>query len=325
MSQFMATSSLYHAHFNLKTVHIHPTPLSNIHLHSIRSNSLQKRIIKTAARDDGDIEVAVFRFTLGIPGFDDALIPRVVGILGAGLLLANHLVSPQPVSDPQTRIEILGGILTAVGIAAPSLQQRLDELRPGKGRKAAAESVSGGTNVFALDTQQLSESIQQNLAWSSYALLKNSNTCGMFVVNKGQVVMCRGILGSSIGGGQPPEVLQRATDAWADIIKKNSNSSGGGSSQQPLVLEDRGAINRVSGLDACKLIPSGVNSVAIIPIQPLTFEENENETGKERTGGVSKNNFESVVVLVSERERALSAKEVRWAEGVASKLSSILT
>lgn len=33
----------------------------------------------------------MFRFTLGIPGFNDALLPRLVGVLGAALLVANHL------------------------------------------------------------------------------------------------------------------------------------------------------------------------------------------------------------------------------------------
>ena len=33
----------------------------------------------------------MFRFTLGIPGFNDALLPRLVGMLGAVLLVANHL------------------------------------------------------------------------------------------------------------------------------------------------------------------------------------------------------------------------------------------
>lgn len=293
--------------------------VAHLHLQSIQYYSQRQRNIKTAARDDGDFEVAVFRFTLGIPGFDDALIPRVVGMLGAGLLLANHVVSPQPVSDPQTRIEILGAILAAVGIAAPTLQQRLDELRPGKGRRAAAESVPGGTNIFALNTENLSEGVQQNLAWSSYAILKNSNTCGMFVVDKGQVLMCRGILGSNIAGGQPPEILQRATDAWANVVQSRGGSQGS-QQQQPLVLENRGALSRIPGLDTCKIIPSGANSVAIIPIQPFSYGEEE-ENNNRKTGFL---NLDSVVVLVSERERAVSAKEVRWAEGVAAKLYSTL-
>lgn len=45
------------------------------------------------ATGQDDVDFAVFRFTLGIPGFDDDLIPRVVGVLGAVLLTANHLAA----------------------------------------------------------------------------------------------------------------------------------------------------------------------------------------------------------------------------------------
>ena len=43
----------------------------------------------------------MFRFTLGIRGFDDKNIPRVVGLLGAVLLTVNHLNSAEPVSGAQ--------------------------------------------------------------------------------------------------------------------------------------------------------------------------------------------------------------------------------
>ena len=39
------------------------------------------------------MDVAVFRFTLGIPGFEDRLIPRVVAGVGATLLGLNHILS----------------------------------------------------------------------------------------------------------------------------------------------------------------------------------------------------------------------------------------
>jgi hypothetical protein len=39
------------------------------------------------------MDVAVFRFTLGIPGFEDRLIPRVVAGIGAALLAVNHILS----------------------------------------------------------------------------------------------------------------------------------------------------------------------------------------------------------------------------------------
>lgn len=48
-----------------------------------------------------DLDVQVFRFTLGIPGFDDANIPRVIGTVGAGLLVLNHVLTAQPVPGTQ--------------------------------------------------------------------------------------------------------------------------------------------------------------------------------------------------------------------------------
>ena len=97
-----------------------------------------------------DLEVAVFRFTLGIPGFDDALIPRVVGALGAALLVANHAFGGQPPPDAQVRAEALGLALSAVAFAAPTIEQRLRELEPGRGRLAAAGAIEGGASAFAL-------------------------------------------------------------------------------------------------------------------------------------------------------------------------------
>lgn len=46
----------------------------------------------------------MFRFTLGIPGFDDTYIPRVVGSLGLLILLANHLLGPNVVADTQVLV-----------------------------------------------------------------------------------------------------------------------------------------------------------------------------------------------------------------------------
>ena len=272
---------------------------------------------RASARDD-DIEVAVFRFTLGIPGFDDALIPRFVGYLGVALMLINHLLSPQLVSAPQTRIEVLGAALAALAIAAPTLQQRLEELRPGRGRQAAAATVSGGTNVFALNSN-LAEKCRQELAWASYALLKNANTCGVFVVSEGEVLMCRGVLGSAVAGGEAGEVLQKATDSWRLF-------SGSSSARGLQIYEDRGALSR-AGLDECSIIPSGANTVAVLPLQSLLLPSSNEEQSIQDNKESSKSDARvgsSVLVLVSERERALSSKEIKWAQGVASKLHSIL-
>jgi hypothetical protein len=57
----------------------------------------------TGGLGDDDIDVAVFRFTLGIPGFDDRLIPRVVGVALGVMLLVNHVAGAQPTPDAQVR------------------------------------------------------------------------------------------------------------------------------------------------------------------------------------------------------------------------------
>ena len=55
----------------------------------------------TGGFGDDALDVAVFRFTLGIPGFDDDLIPRVVGALGAALLVGNHVLAGSSPSGAQ--------------------------------------------------------------------------------------------------------------------------------------------------------------------------------------------------------------------------------
>lgn len=65
--------------------------------------SWSKGCVKLAG-NDAELELAVFRFTLGIPGFDDTYIPRVVGSLGLLILLANHLLGPNVVADTQVLV-----------------------------------------------------------------------------------------------------------------------------------------------------------------------------------------------------------------------------
>lgn len=298
----------------------HSLPHASIHrpCHPYRpyhAPLLPQMLIRTAAaRGDDDIELAVFRFTLGIPGFDDSLIPRVVGLLGSFLILINHILSPQPVSDPQTRTEAIGAFLSAVAIAAPTLQKRLEELQPNKGRKAPATSVDGASNVFAID-KSVSENIQQELAWSSYALLKNANICGMCILWQGRALLCRGFLGSSLSssilntittrdGGDT--ILQTATASWVPYSEDGSMISTGDGCGVEITaeyFETRGQILRNISLQQCSILPTGAQSAYIISL-----------------GGCS-----NYMVLVSERERSMSKKERLWAQGIASKLYQTLS
>ena len=60
-----------------------------------------RRGVAAAAADD-ESEVAVFRFTLGNDAAD-ALVPRVVGGVGAAALLLNHVLSGEAASEAQVR------------------------------------------------------------------------------------------------------------------------------------------------------------------------------------------------------------------------------
>ena len=48
-------------------------------------------------------DIAVFRFTLGIPGFDDADIPRILGWAAIALLTLNHVLDDSPSDASQVR------------------------------------------------------------------------------------------------------------------------------------------------------------------------------------------------------------------------------
>jgi len=57
------------------------------------------------------VDFAVFRFTLGIPGFNDDLIPRVIGFLGAALLVVNHVVAGASVTPAQVRYPVCATLI----------------------------------------------------------------------------------------------------------------------------------------------------------------------------------------------------------------------
>lgn len=239
-----------------------------------------------------DVELAVFRFTLGIPGFDDALIPRVMGVVGACLLILNHAISGQSSGSSQTVTEVLGMVLAGVGIAAPTLQRTIEESTPGKGRRAPVEDLEGSSNVFAI-SESLSQAQKEEAAWASFAVLKNANVCGMCLYIRGKMVLCRGALGVAIQGQD-----------CLDLATKEYRRTQEGSFRY---LQNRAEINS-STYSSCGIVPLGAGSVVQIPISPL---KTDSDDASPEIG---------CMLLVCDRERAMSAKELAWCKSVASKL-----
>ena len=250
--------------------------------------------IRPRATDDDDVELAVFRFTLGIPGFDDALIPRVVGLVGSFMLLLNHALSGEGVGQAQSFTEVLGLLLAGVGIAAPDLQKRIEEATPGKGRRPAVENVEGATNVFAI-ADSLSEAQKQEAAWASFAIIKNANVCGIYVCLDNSSILCRGSLGIDISGD---DCLEKAFAEIASTRQGNNNTLE--------YFDTRSKIDS-SPYKTCRIIPSGAGGVVSIPITPI---DGNTSLGR--------------MLLVCDRERAMSPKELAWCRSVASKLYHVL-
>lgn len=304
-------------------------------------NNISRRHLSTTtqtkikASTNGDIEVGVFRFTLGIPGFDDNLIPRFVGIIAGIALIANHLASDVIFSEAQHRTELVGAMLSVLCIATPTIGARLEELKPGKGRKASAGEIEGGRNVFALSSSLTSvssnnnnnntdDSIKQTLAWSTYALLLNTNICGLLIVRGDQVVACRGVLGNALSYSgnndntkttTAENIVNAASQAWQKLPISSFNKTATEESNA-VYLQDRAAIDRI-GLGSAAFVPEGVKSALLQPIVPIS----NNDAGGSNNG---LNSNKGYLVLLSERERALSKQERAWAAAIADKLFSVL-
>lgn len=259
---------------------------------SYHSQSGWRRVYPRASNED--VELAVFRFTLGIPGFDDALIPRVVGVLGACLLLINHVVSGESSGPSQTVTEVLGMVLAGVGIVAPTLQRTIEESTPGKGRRAPVEDLEGSSNVFAI-SESISEAQKEEAAWASFAVLKNANVCGMCLYIRGEMELCRGALGVAIQG---EDCLNLASKEYKSMGIEEASFR---------YLQNKAEISS-SKYSTCGIVPSGAGGVVQIPVSPL-------KTLADGTLPVV-----GCMLLVCDRERAMSAKELAWCKSVASKL-----
>ncbi|KAK9798491.1 hypothetical protein WJX73_000682 [Symbiochloris irregularis] len=130
--------------------------------------------IRAAAEEaeDDEIDFAVLRITLGIPGFDERQLPRVVAFLCLSLLFANRFLSPGLSTPSQGRVEALAVFLAAACFAVPTLGRRLADARAGR-TQASNSGLASGTQLFEI-APSVSQSTKQELAWASSTLLRNT-------------------------------------------------------------------------------------------------------------------------------------------------------
>ncbi|KAF5827481.1 protein required for cyt b6 assembly [Dunaliella salina] len=265
--------------------------------------------------DEEGMDMAVFRFTLGIPGFEDRYIPRVVGGLGASLVLINHFLAAQVAPPSQVRGEFICIVLAAVCALAPDLEERLKQALPGRGRQATSANIPGAVNGFAFELS-VQDAAKAELAWASFALIKNTNSCGVILLGPGQkVLLARGALGSSVlTPGSPTVTLERMSQDLSQVTSQSevagllsgqAAASSGGSSQQ-LYLPDLLAMARV-GANRWASVPQGAQSLLL-----------------QRVGGGNSGKPAGLLMVYSERPRALSVKELLWIGEISAKLTSAL-
>ena len=139
---------------------------------------------RCAGRDDE--QFTVLRLTLGIPGFDEAELPKWIAGLCLALLAVNHLAGSGAVSAAQvcctrprparaaarpgalaqsgclqTRTELLGGALAAACIAAPGLGGRLKAAqRAAQGERSALRPEQGRVLLLAEDAPDALKQVQ---------------------------------------------------------------------------------------------------------------------------------------------------------------------
>ena len=259
-----------------------------------RCVSPRRRTTTRAADDD---EFAVFRFTLGIPGFDDQDIPRVIGLLGTSLLVVNHLSGASP-SEAQARTELIGGVLAAACVVVPTLGRRLDETGAVEG---GTLDVAGGEQVFALAPSLAADAdAAADAAWSTYALLTQTNAQGAFLwVDGAGVTVARGSVRLPTTGVSPPGAAETTLAA----LTASATAARGLRDEklEATYLRDRGAIDR-AGANAWGFLPPGAESVLVQPASA--------------TGGKQR------LVLMSSRPRAFNAKQRAWAAALANKLAA---
>lgn len=259
----------------------------------------QRRRTRARATNGADEdEFAIFRFTLGIPGFDDEDIPRAVGVLGAVGLCANHAAASASViaSGALERSETIGVGLCIACMLAPELGRRL---KGAKGReKAIGEDVDGGASaVFALGEDE-SSSVKEDCAWATYAILTNTVATGVMFVNaRGEVSVVRGTARGRDDGGvdaSKSETLRRVTLAWTQATAASSAPTSPPSEYFPT----RWDIDRV-GANTWAFLPPAAEAIAV---------------ERAPAGGA--------LLVWSDAARAFSRKDRAWFAALARKLDA---
>ena len=238
-----------------------------------------------------------------------------MGWLALAALAANRWFSPGGATPGQTVAEGVAAALAAACVALPSLETALADAAPGRGRRAAG-AVPGAASLFRVaQPPTLADDVAAELAWASYALLRNANVCTVAVValpggkagRPPTTLLLRGAAPAALATAADP--LTSASAAVAPALEAGSGSAlaraargeGGGA---PTYLPD--AVDGGWGV-----LPPGAGCALIQPVPA-------------RRGGVGDAPPAALLVVAGDRPGALTARDRAWVAALAAKLGGVL-
>ncbi|XP_059629334.1 protein COFACTOR ASSEMBLY OF COMPLEX C SUBUNIT B CCB2, chloroplastic [Cornus florida] len=236
------------------------------------------------------LNLSVLRFTLGIPGLDESYLPRWIGYAFGSLLLLNHFVgSNSTTTTPaQLRSEALGLSLAAFSIVLPYLGQFL------KGATTQVDQATlpeGAGQIFAM-SQNISDTLKEDLAWGTYILLRNTNTISVLISVRGALCV-RGYWNTPV---------DLSKDHVLDWFEKQIERIGLSDLEDTLYFPQR------ADSEIWDMLPKGVGSLLV---QPVLQSPNRRNNQMEKAEGF--------VLLASTINYAYSIRDRGWIGAVANK------
>ncbi|CAA2981562.1 protein COFACTOR ASSEMBLY OF COMPLEX C SUBUNIT B CCB2, chloroplastic isoform X2 [Olea europaea var. sylvestris] len=214
------------------------------------------------------LNLSVLRFTLGIPGLDESYLPRYIGYTFGALLMLNHFVG----SDLSS--------ITSAQLGATSIDQK---------------SIPKGAEQIFVMSQNISDTLKEDLAWGTYILLRNTNSISVFVLV--QDALCvRGYWNT------PRDVSKENALDW---FRRQTQRFGFSN------LKDTIYLPQVADSELLGMLPKGTRTLLGQPIFPSPILSSSQVSQPEKVEGF--------VLLASTVDYAYSDKDKAWIVAVANK------
>ncbi|CAH9059537.1 unnamed protein product [Cuscuta epithymum] len=239
------------------------------------------------------LKLSVLRFTLGIPGLDESYLPRYIGYAFGSLILLNHYIDSDSstITAAQMRTEVLGLFLAAFSVVIPYIGRFL------KGAVLRDErNLPEDADQMFVISQNVPDALKEDLAWGTYALLRNTNTISVLITT--QDALC------VRGYWKTPRDMSKAD--ICNWFEKQILQLG------YLKLEDTLYFTEATDSPIQELLPKGTRSLLV---QPLSCSHSSDK-------GTSKN--DGFVLVASGNSFAYDSQDRGWIKAVASKFKNEL-